>query len=77
MREEYQESIKLTSQIVSEAFIKDMEGTLENGTLLDREVQEIVREIGRSALGHIFEEVDAHLLSDTKKPDGKSKLIPP
>lgn len=76
MGEEYQEAIKLASQIVSEAFIKDMEVTLKHGTLLDREVQEAVHEIGRIALGQIFEEVDAYLIEKYKEPGWKIQAHP-
>lgn len=63
MKQNYLGAIESASQILAEAFIKDLEAVLGYGPRLDREVSHVVREVGRGVLEQVYGAVASHLVA--------------
>jgi hypothetical protein len=71
-----QKAITLASTIVADVFMQEMKSTVDLGTRLDKEMHDVVREIGRQALTQIYHAVDAYLIQCYQGPGWKIQAHP-
>lgn len=69
MQEKYREAVNQASQILAKALIDDIENIVEQGKLLDKHVQVLVRETGRLTVSRMYAAAD-HYLTETYKAEG-------
>lgn len=69
MQEKYREAIDPASQILAKALMDDIENVVEQGKLLDKHVQVLVRETGRLTVSRMYAAAD-HYLTETYKAEG-------
>lgn len=57
----YPEAVELASQLIASALLDDIDGVLTIGAELDKQVQTILRAVGRASLEQVYAGVNEHL----------------
>lgn len=76
MKNEYQELVTTVSQQVAKAFLRNEENLAARATLLDADISEITRHIGRETTKRVVEQVRDDLVKKNNTKDSSSKIVP-
>ena len=75
MNEKYGEVIEAVTNLLSQELLKDKEGLLGYGDLLDKFVLELLRTVGIQTLGVVYAAMDSYLVKDYQSHGSRARAM--